>query len=91
MGRVKTIETNVQAGTAIQFVRTSISEIYEFNEMRDMTVSFKNDKFSGSLMDGTGKMIPLIGKDWLVKDSEGHITVYKPEDFEKTFHITGDK
>ena len=42
-------------------------------------------------MDGTGKMIPLIGKDWLVKGPEGCITVYKPEDFEKTFHITGDK
>ena len=91
MGRVKTIETNVQACTAIQFVRAAISEVYEFNELRDMTVSFKNDKFSGSLMDDTGKMIPLIGKDWLVKDPEGHITVYKPADFEKTFRVTGDK
>ena len=91
MGRVKTIETNVQSGIAIQFVRTAIGEVYEFNEMRDMTVSFKNDKFSGSLMDDTGRMVPLTGKDWLVKSPEGHITVYRPEDFEKTFRVTGDK
>lgn len=91
MGRVKTIETNVKSGTAIQFVRAAISDVYEFNDMRDMTVSFKNDKFSGSLMDDTGKMIPLVGKDWLVKGPEGHITAYKPEDFEKTFRIVGDK
>ena len=91
MGRVKTIETNVKSGTAIQFVRNAIGDVYEFNEMRDMTVSFKNDKFSGSLMDDTGKMIPLIGKDWIVKDPEGHITIYKPEDFEKTYRVTGDK
>ena len=91
MGRVKTIETSVQVGTAIQFVRNAIGDVYEFNEMRDMTVSFKNDKFSGSLMDDTGKVVPLVGKDWIVKGPEGHITTYKPGDFEKTFHVTGDK
>lgn len=91
MGRVKTAETVTQSVEAIQFVRASIGEVYEFNDMRDMTVSFKNDKFSGSLVNDTGKTIPLVGKDWLVKSPEGHITVYKPEDFEKTFHVTGDK
>lgn len=91
MGRIKTAETVTQAVEAIQFVRAAISDVYEFNENRDMTVSFKNDKFSGTIMDDTGTMIPLTGKDWIVKGEAGHIKAYKPEVFEELFHITGDK
>lgn len=91
MGRIKTAETVTQSVEAIQVVRTAISEVYDFNEHRDMAVSFKNDKFSGTIMNDTGTMTPFIGKDWLVKDEAGHIKVYKPEVFEELFHITGDK
>lgn len=91
MERIKTAETVIQAVEAIQFVRTAIDDVYEFNEKRDMTVSFKNDKFSGTIMGDAGIMIPLIGKDWIVKDESGHIKVYKPEVFEELFHVTGDK
>lgn len=91
MGRVKTVETVTQSVEAIQFVRAAISDVYDFNEHRDMTVSFKNDKFSGTIMDEAGTMIPVIGKDWLVKDEAGHIKAYRPEVFEELFRITGDK
>lgn len=91
MGRIKTAETVTQAVDAIQFVRAAIGDVYEFNEKRDMTVSFKNDKFSGTIMNDAGAMIPLIGKDWIVKDAAGHIKAYKPEVFEVLFHIIGDK
>lgn len=91
MGRIKTAETVTQSVEAIQFVRAAIGDVYEFNEKRDMTVSFKNDKFSGTIMDNNGVMIPVIGKDWLVRDEAGHIKAYKPEVFEELFHITGDK
>lgn len=91
MGRVKNVETTVHNGTAIQFVRAAIGEVYEFNEMRDMTVSFKNDKFSGTIVNDRGVVVPLTGKDWIVKSPEGVITTYKPDAFEKMYHVTGDK
>lgn len=91
MGRIKTAETVTQSVEAIQFVRTAIGDVYDFNEHRDMTVSFKSDKFSGTIMDDNGVMIPVTGKDWLVKGEAGHIKTYKPEVFEELFHITGDK
>lgn len=91
MGRVKTVETVVQGGTAIQFVRVAIGDVYEFNECRDMTVSFKNDKFSGNIMTKAGVLLTLKGKDWLVKDTEGNIKSYSPDVFEELYHITGDK
>lgn len=91
MGRIKTVETVAQSSEAIQVVRTAIGDVYEFNEKRDMSLSFKNDKLSGTLRDEKGTMISFVGKDWLVKDMEGHIKVYSPEVFAATFHITGDK
>ena len=91
MGRLKTVETVTQQAGAIQIVRTALSDVYDFNEHRDMSVSFKNDKLSGTLRDEKGTMISFVGKDWLVKDMEGHIKVYSPEVFAATFHITGDK
>ena len=91
MGRIKTAETVTQAVEAIQLVRAAIGDVYEFNEKRDMSLSFKNDKLSGTLKDEKGTMVSFIGKDWLVKDMEGHIKVYSPEVFAATFHITGDK
>lgn len=91
MGRIKKVETVVHNGTAIQFVRAAIGDVYEFNDKRDMSVSFKNDKFSGTIVDDTGTVIPLTGKDWVVKGEAGHIKVYKPEAFEELFEVTGDQ
>lgn len=91
MGRIKTAETVAHVVEAIQLVRAAIGDVYEFNEKRDMSLSFKNDKLSGTLKDEKGTMVSFIGKDWLVKDVEGHIKVYSPEVFAATFHITGDK
>ena len=90
MGRVKTVETVVHNGTAIQFVRNAIGDVYEFNEMRDMSVFFKNDKFTGTIVNEKGVVVPLTGKDWIVKSDEGAIITYSPAAFDELYHITGE-
>jgi hypothetical protein len=90
MGRIKTIETITKKGTAIQAVRAAIGEMYEFNGNRDLTVSFKNDKFSGTFVNDTGAVTSFTGKDWLVKNESNHISVYSPESFAETFNIIDD-
>lgn len=90
MARVKAIETVTQTGTAIQFVRAAIGDVYDFLDHRDMSVFFKNDKFSGTIYNERGVLINVTGKDWIVKDETGAITTYTEEQFNALFHIVGE-
>lgn len=83
--RIKTYNTVTKSVQAIQFVRTAIGDVYEFNECRDMTVSFKNDKFSGYITDNKGTVLSLTGKDYIIKDSDGNITVMDAVTFVATY------
>lgn len=87
MGRVKTAETISEEVTCIQFVRAAISEVHDFLDNRDMTIFFKNNKFSGNILNERGVVINITGKDWIVKDANGAITTYTPEDFTARFKI----
>lgn len=88
MARVKNYQTTAENVKAIQFVRNAISEIYDFIDNRDCTFNFKNDKFSGIVTDKFGCKLNLNGKDYLVKDNEENLSVWKPEDFNKHFTET---
>lgn len=90
MARVKSVETVTREGTAIQFVRAAIGDVYEFLDRRDMSVFFKNDKFSGTIYNERGILVNVTGKDWIVKDADGVITTYSEEQFNNLFHITGE-
>lgn len=83
--RVKTYNTITKTVTAIQFVRNAIGDVYEFNENRDMSVSFKNDKFSGTIVTDKGVVVSLTGKDYIIKDTDGAITTMDPETFAVTY------
>lgn len=83
--RVKTYNTVTKSVTAIQFVRTAIGDVYEFNENRDMSISFKNDKFSGYITDNKGQVLSLVGKDFIIKDSDGNITIMNATAFAETY------
>lgn len=83
--RVKTYNTITKTVTAIQFVRNAIGDVYEFNENRDMSVSFKNDKFSGTIVTDKGVVVSLMGKDYIIKDTDGAITTMDPETFAATY------
>lgn len=83
--RVKTYNTITKTVTAIQFVRNAIGDVYEFNENRDMSVSFKNDKFSGTIVTDKGVVVSLMGKDYIIKDTDGAITTMDPETFATTY------
>lgn len=85
MGRIKTYKTITSQFEVIQFVRNAINEIYEFIDNRDCNFNFKNDKFSGIVTDKLGLKLSLNGKDYLVKDKDGNLSVWKPEDFAKNF------
>ena len=85
MGRIKTYKTITSQVEVIQFVRNAINEIYDFIDNRDCSFNFKNDKFSGVVTDKLGTKLSLNGKDFLVKDSEENLSVWKPEDFAKHF------
>ena len=87
MGRVNEYTSVTKKVTAIQFVRKAILEVYDFLDNCDMSVSFKNDKFSGIIQDSSGMKFNVIGQDYIVKDELGSIAIYKPEDFEKNFVI----
>ena len=83
--RVKTYNTITKSVTAIQFVRAAIGDVYEFNDNRDMSVSFKNDKFSGYITDNKGQVLSLTGKDYVIKDSDENITVMDATTFASTY------
>ena len=87
MGRIKTAKTISEEVTCIQFVRAAISEVYDFLDNRDMSIYFRNDKFSGAIVNEQGKVLNITGKDWIVKDANGAITIYPPEGFAAHFKI----
>lgn len=89
--RVKNYNTITKSVTAIQFVRNAIGDIYEFNDNRDMSVSFKNDKFSGWITDTKGQVLSLTGKDYIIKDSDGNITVMDTATFAATYEEATDE
>lgn len=86
-GRIKEYESISVHVTAIQFVRNSVGECYEFNDKRDMNVSLKNDKVTGNLIDDQGILQSLKGKDYIVKDEQNHITILNEAAFNAMYQL----
>ena len=80
--KYKTITKNVQA---IQFNFDELKSIYLFLDYRDVTYSIKNRTLSGIVTGRDGEKLSVAKNDYIVKDSEKKITIWKPEDFNKEF------
>lgn len=81
MSRVAEYISKRERISAIQIVRNAIGEVYDFNDQRDLTVSIKKNKISGTLISPTGALLSFSGKDYLIKEESGEIYVLKPEVF----------
>lgn len=87
MGRIKAADTISEEVTCIQFVRNALSEVYEFLDSRDISISIRGNKLSGVILNNKNETIQISGKNWLVKDSTGAISIYTTEAFTKKFVI----
>lgn len=71
--------------TAIQFLFDNIKEIYLFLGMKDFSMSVKNRNLSGIITGSNEEKIPVNKSDYVVKDSDNIISVWKESDFNKNF------
>lgn len=71
--------------TAIQFLFDNIKEIYMFCDMKDFSMSVKNRNLTGIITGSNEEKIPVNKSDYVVKDSDGKISVWKESDFNKNF------
>lgn len=88
MGRVHTYEGIPDNVTAIQFVRNSVGDCYDFNDKRDLSCTIKNDKVTGTIVDDAGNVRTLKGKDYIIKDVNNHISVMGATEFEARYRQT---
>ena len=77
--------TVVETVTAIQFTFDALKDIYMFLGMNDATYSIKNRTLSGIVTGSNGEKLSVQKNDYIVKDSAGNISIWKPEEFNKKF------
>lgn len=70
---------------AIQFTFDTLKEIYSFLEYRDVAYYVKNRTLSGMVTGKDGEKLSVQKNDYVVKDSNKVISVWKPDDFKKEF------
>lgn len=75
----------VKTVTAIQFTFDTLKEIYMFLSMNDVTYSVKSRAISGIVTGSNGEKLSVQKNDYVVKDSDGNITIWQPSEFEKNF------
>ena len=80
--KYKTVQKEVRA---IQYTFDVLKDVYLFLGMKDVTFSVK-DRTLGAIVTGTnGEKLSVNKNDYIVKDSDGIIAVWRPEDFKKEF------
>lgn len=77
--------TVTETVTAIQFSFDTLKEIYLFLDMRDVSYSVKNRTITGVLTNKDGTKLYVQKTDFVVKDSNGNVTIWTKDDFNKHF------
>lgn len=77
--------TVTETVTAIQFTFDVLKDVYTFLSMKDINYSIKNRTLSGIVTGLNGEKLSVQKNDFIVKDSGGNITIWKPIDFNKKF------
>ena len=75
----------VETVTAIQFTFDVLKNVYTFLNMNDINYSVKSRTLSGIVTGLNGEKLSVQKNDFIVKDSGGNITIWKPADFNKKF------
>ena len=70
---------------AIEFTFDTLKDIYMFLGMKDVTYSIKDRKLSGIVTGKNGEKLAVQKLDFVVKDSDGNISVWKPDEFAKNY------
>lgn len=70
---------------AVQFSFDTLKEIYEFLSFKDVTYSVKDRTISGIITTENDVKLAVNKGDFVVKDSNGAISVWKNADFIKEF------
>lgn len=77
--------TVVETVTAIQFTFDVLKDVYMFLGMNDVNYSVKNRTLSGIVTGSNSEKLSVQKNDFIVKDSAGNITIWKPDEFNKKF------
>ena len=80
--KYRTVQKNV---TAIQFTFDVLKDIYLFLNYGDVVFSVKSRTLSGIIMGKDNAKLNVNKTDWIVKESDGTITIWKDDEFKKEF------
>lgn len=80
--KYKTVQKNV---TAIQFTFDVLKDIYSFLNYGDVVYSVKSRTLSGIVTGKDGVKLNVNKTDWVVKESDGTVSVWKDDEFKKEF------
>lgn len=80
--KYKTVQKNV---TAIQFTFDVLKDIYLFLNYGDVVYSVKSRTLSGIVTGKDGVKLNVNKTDWVVKESDGTVSVWKDDEFKKEF------
>lgn len=75
----------VETVTAIQFNFDVLKDVYMFLDMKDVNYSVKSRVLSGIVTGSNSEKLSVQKNDFIVKDSAGNITIWKPAEFNKKF------
>lgn len=81
----KSYNSVVKTVQAIQFSFDTLKEIYEFLKFADVTYSVKSRTLTGIVTGKDGVKLNVNKNDYIVKDSDGNVTVWKYNEFNKEF------
>lgn len=70
---------------AIQFNFDNLKSTFMFLDLRDISYNIKNKMLSGIISIGNEQKLSVNNTDYIVKDSDGTISVWKSEDFKNAF------
>lgn len=81
----KKYKTKVENVTAVQFTFDTLKELYMFLNMKDIQFSIKDRNLTGVITLNDDSKKSITKNDYVVKNSDGLIETYKPDEFNKIF------
>ena len=79
--------TVTETVSAVQFTFDTVKEIYSFLDYRDISFSVRERTLSGVVTGKDNEKIPIHKNDYVVKASDGTITVWNPDEFKKRYVV----
>lgn len=80
--KYKTVQKSV---TAIQYTFDTQKDVYMFLGMKDISFFVKNRTLTAIITGSDDEKLNVNKTDWIVKSSDGTISVWTNDDFSKNF------